>query len=132
MIPMRTSTKTADNYFFENELSAEMFEGNDIAVFAGPMVTVLGTSLQNRDLLNFSTNRLGDYRTGNGGSYYQKRFNRHQKSEKCAARCQSKICITLIIHLKPGSTLASGGLGTTLKPTYLITIKILEQIFNVK
>jgi hypothetical protein len=34
---------TADNYFFENELSAEM-EGNDIA--AGPMVTVLGTSLQ--------------------------------------------------------------------------------------
>jgi hypothetical protein len=49
---------TADNYFFENELSAEMFEGNDIAVFAGPMVT--GTSLQNRDLLNFSTNRLGE------------------------------------------------------------------------
>jgi hypothetical protein len=33
---------------------------------------------------------------------------------------------------KPG-TLASGGLGTTgVKPTYLITIKILEQIFNVK
>jgi hypothetical protein len=26
-----------------------MFEGNDISVFAGPMVTVLGTSLQNRD-----------------------------------------------------------------------------------
>ncbi len=44
---------TADNYFFHNELSAEMFEGNDIAVFAGSMVTVLGTSLQNRDLLKF-------------------------------------------------------------------------------
>jgi hypothetical protein len=29
--------------------------------------------------------------------------------------------------------LASGGLGTTgVKPTYLITIKILEQIFNSK
>jgi hypothetical protein len=29
--------------------------------------------------------------------------------------------------------LASGGLGTTgVKPTYLITIKILEQILNVK
>lgn len=29
------------------------------------------------------------------------------------------------------STLASGGLGTTgVKPTYMITIKILEQIFT--
>ena len=43
---------TADNYSFVNELTAEMFEGNDIAVFAGPMVTVLGTSLQNKDLKN--------------------------------------------------------------------------------
>ena len=35
--------------------------------------------------------------------------------------------------LETGSTLASGGLGTTgVKPTYLITIKILEQIFNIK
>jgi hypothetical protein len=84
---------TADNYFFENELSAEMFEGNDIAVFAGPMVTVLGTSLQNRDLLNFSTNRLGNYRTGNGGFLLPKAIQSASKSEKCAARCQSKICI---------------------------------------
>jgi hypothetical protein len=49
----------ADNYFFHNELNAEMFEGNDISVFAGPMVTVLGTSLQNRDLLKFFMNQLG-------------------------------------------------------------------------
>jgi hypothetical protein len=81
---------TADNYFFENELSAEMFEGNDIAVFAGPMVTVLGTSLQNRDLLNFSTNRLGELSDWKWGSYT---FDSASKSEKCAARCQSKICI---------------------------------------
>jgi len=33
--------------------------------------------------------------------------------------------------LETGSTLASGGLGTTgVKPTYLITRKILEQLFN--
>jgi hypothetical protein len=37
--------------FFENELNAAMFEGNDIAVLHGPMVTVLGTSLQNSNLL---------------------------------------------------------------------------------
>ena len=44
---------TADNYPFHNELTAKMFEGNNIPVFAGPMITVLGTSLQNRDLLKF-------------------------------------------------------------------------------
>jgi hypothetical protein len=82
---MRINRRTADNYFFENELSAEMFEGT-ILLYLGPMVTVLGTSLQNRDLLNFSTNRLGNYRTGNGGSY-QKRFNRHQN--------QKKVCRTM-------------------------------------
>jgi hypothetical protein len=32
---------TVDNYYFENELTAEMFEGNEIAVYAGPTVTVL-------------------------------------------------------------------------------------------
>jgi hypothetical protein len=81
---MHINEGTADNYFFENELSAEMFEGNDIAVFAGPMVTVQEHHCKT-SLLNFSTNRLGELWTGNGGSYYQKRFNRHQKSEKCAA-----------------------------------------------
>jgi hypothetical protein len=48
---------TADNYFFHNELNAEMFEGN-VSVL-GPMVTVLGTSLQKRDLLKFFMNQLG-------------------------------------------------------------------------
>ena len=35
---------TGDNYTFENELTTAMFSTNDISVFAGPMVTVLGTS----------------------------------------------------------------------------------------
>jgi hypothetical protein len=46
---MPISMKEQQIIFFHNELNAEMFEGNDISVFAGPMVTVLGTSLQNRD-----------------------------------------------------------------------------------
>jgi hypothetical protein len=50
--------------FFENELNAAMFEGNDIAVLHGPMVTVLGTSLQNR-IYSF-TNLLGSYWFRNG------------------------------------------------------------------
>ena len=54
MIPnAHVNEGTADNYPFHNELTAQMFEGNNIPVFAGPMITVLGTSLQNRDLLKF-------------------------------------------------------------------------------
>jgi hypothetical protein len=41
---MPISMKEQQIIFFHNELNAEMFEGNDISVFAGP--TVLGTSLQ--------------------------------------------------------------------------------------
>src|SRR5690625_7449261 len=44
---------TADNYPFENQLKKEDLEGHGIRVFSGPMVTVLGTSLQNKDVLKF-------------------------------------------------------------------------------
>ena len=127
---------TADNYFFENELTAEMFEGNDIAVFAGPMVTVLGTSLQNRDLLQFfheSTWRAIGLEME--GAYYQKAIQSASRIRKSVPK-YIKVRYAYYASdnpLETGSTLASGGLGTTgVKPTYLITIKILEQIFNVK
>jgi hypothetical protein len=78
-----------------------MFEGNDIAVFAGPMVIATGTSLQNRDLLNFSTNRLGNYRTGNGGFLLPKAIQSASKNQKkCAAKVRYAY-YALIIHLKP-------------------------------
>jgi hypothetical protein len=127
---------TADNYFFENELTANMFEGNDIAVFAGPMVTVLGTSLQNRDLLQFfheSTWRAIGLEME--GAYYQKAIQSASRIRKSVPK-DIKVRYAYYASdnpLETGSTLASGGLGTTgVKPTYLITIKILEQIFNVK
>jgi hypothetical protein len=44
---------TADNYPFKNELSKSDFENDDLAVYEGAMVTVLGTSLQNKDILKF-------------------------------------------------------------------------------
>jgi hypothetical protein len=126
---------TADNYHFENELTAEMFEGNDIPVFAGPMVTVLGTSLQNRDLLKFfheSTWKAIGLEME--GSYYQKAI---QSASKIRKSINPNVKVRYAYYasdnpLETGSTLASGGLGTTgVKPTYLITIKILEQIFNI-
>jgi hypothetical protein len=125
---------TADNYFFHNELSAEMFEGNAIGVFAGPMVTVLGTSLQNRDLLKFfHESTWGIIGLEMEGSYYQKAIQSASKIRK-SVPLDVKVRYAYYASdnpLETGSTLASGGLGTTgVKPTYLITIKILEQIFN--
>ena len=127
---------TADNYPFENELTAEMFDGNDMPVFAGPMVTVLGTSLQNRDLLKFfheSTWKAIGLEME--GAYYQKAI---QSASKIRKSINPNVKVRYAYYasdnpLETGSTLASGGLGTTgVKPTYLITIKILEQIFNLK
>ena len=127
---------TADNYFFENELTAEMLEGNDIEVFAGPMVTVLGTSLQNKDLLRFfHESTWGVIGLEMEGAYYQKAI---QSASKIRKSINPDVKVRYAYYasdnpLETGSTLASGGLGTTgVKPTYLITIKILEQIFNVK
>jgi hypothetical protein len=126
---------TADNYFFENELTAEMLEGNDIAVFAGPMITVLGTSLQNKDLLKFfHESTWGVIGLEMEGAYYQKAI---QSASKIRKSINTDVKVRYAYYasdnpLETGSTLASGGLGTTgVKPTYLITIKILEQIFNI-
>ena len=41
---------TSHNYIFENDLQKQDFDPS-ISVYTGPMVTVLGTSLQNRDVL---------------------------------------------------------------------------------
>lgn len=126
---------TADNYSFVNELTANMFEGNGIPVFAGPMVTVLGTSLQNKDLLKFfHDSTWGAIGLEMEGSYYQKAI---QSASKIRKSINENVKVRYAYYasdnpLETGSTLASGGLGTTgVKPTYLITIKILEQIFNI-
>ncbi|MDD2984915.1 hypothetical protein [Flavobacterium sp.] len=127
---------TGDNYPFQNELNAAMFEGNGIPVFAGPMVTVLGTSLQNKDLLKFfHESTWGVIGLEMEGAYYQKAI---QSASKIRKSIPEHVKVRYAYYasdnpLETGSTLASGGLGTTgVKPTYLITIKILEQIFNSK
>ena len=126
---------TGDNYPFENELTAAMLEGNGIPVFAGPMVTVLGTSLQNKDLLKFfHDSTWGVIGLEMEGAYYQKAI---QSASKIRKSINPDVKVRYAYYasdnpLETGSTLASGGLGTTgVKPTYLITIKILEQIFNI-
>lgn len=125
---------TADNYPFKNELLKSDLEGQGLKVFDGAMITVLGTSLQNKDLLKFfhdSTWRVIGLEME--GAHYQKAI---QAASKLRGNIKRDVKVRYAYYasdnpLETGSTLASGGLGTTgVKPTYLITEKILNQIFK--
>ena len=127
---------TADNYPIDNAFTRADFEDNGLQILEGPMVTVLGTSLQNKDILHFfkesTWKAIGLEMEG----------VHYQKAIQAAAKIRKSIREDVITRyayyasdnpLKTGGTLASGGLGTTgVKPTYLITDKILNQIFNFK
>ncbi|MEM7487054.1 MAG: hypothetical protein AAF348_17740 [Bacteroidota bacterium] len=125
---------TADNYPFKNELNASDFEDNGLKVLEGTMVTVLGTSLQNKDILRFfhesTWNVIG---LEMEGVHYQKAI---QSASKIRKSIKKDVKVRYAYYasdnpLKTGSTLASGGLGATgVKPTYLITDRILKQIFS--
>ena len=125
---------TADNYPFKNELSVEDFDTEDLKVFDGTMVTVLGTSLQNKELLKFfhdsTWNVIG---LEMEGVHYQKAI---QAASKIRRSINPDVKVRYAYYasdnpLKTGGTLASGGLGSSgVKPTYLITQQILKQILN--
>jgi len=125
---------TADNYPFDNQLKKTDLEGHGIKVVDGAMITVLGTSLQNKDILRFfhdSTWNVCGLEME--GAHYQKAI---QAASRLRGSIDENIQVRYAYYasdnpLETGSTLASGGLGTSgVKPTYLITEKILEQIFN--
>jgi len=125
---------TADNYPFQNDLQIEEFEGHGLRVFDGAMVTVLGTSLQNKDILEFfHTSSWRVIGLEMEGAHYQKAI---QASAMLRLNISKDVKVRYAYYasdnpLETGSTLASGGLGTTgVKPTYLITEKILAQIIN--
>ena len=125
---------TADNYPFKNELSKQDLEGFGVKVFDGAMISVLGTSLQNRDILRFfhesTWNVIG---LEMEGAHYQKAI---QAASKIRGNISENVKVRYAYYasdnpLETGATLASGGLGMTgVVPTYAITQKILEQIFN--
>jgi hypothetical protein len=125
---------TADNYPFKNDLSLADFTGQGLEVFEGPMITVLGTSLQNRDILQFflesSWKAVG---LEMEGAHYQKAIQAHAQIRH---NIPSDVTLRYAYYasdnpLKTGGTLASGSLGLDgVKPTYLITIKMLNRIME--
>jgi hypothetical protein len=125
---------TADNYPFENKLKAAHFDDDDVAVCEGSMISVLGTSLQNRDVLQFFfTSTWNVVGLEMEGAHYQKAI---QAASTIRGSISNNVKVMYAYYasdnpLETGSTLASGGLGTTgVKPTYLITEKMLKLILK--
>ncbi len=125
---------TADNYPFANELKKEDLEGQGVDIYEGSMITVLGTSLQNKDILKFFYNSTWQViGLEMEGAHYQKAI---QAASKVRGSISPDVKVRYAYYasdnpLETGATLASGGLGTSgVRPTYLITRTILKQILN--
>ncbi|MCS6821922.1 MAG: hypothetical protein NZ551_08625 [Microscillaceae bacterium] len=125
---------TADNYPIQNQFTKKDFEDSDLQVFEGCMITVLGTSLQNKDVLSYFKNST--WRAIGlemEGAHYHKAI---QASALIRKHIQPNVTLRYAYYasdnpLVSGSTLASGSLGEIgVKPTYLITIKILNSILR--
>jgi hypothetical protein len=125
---------TADNYPLNNLLSAKDFEGKFEDVYEGPMITVLGTSLQNREILkHFLKSSWKAIGLEMEGAHYQKAI---QSASQIRNSIPQSVKLLYAYYasdnpLQTGHTLASGSLGPEgVKPTYLITQLILEKILN--
>jgi len=125
---------TADNYPIKNVLKKSDFEGKGLRVFEGSMITVLGTSLQNKDILKYfhesSWRAVG---LEMEGAHYQKAI---QAASQIRHNISSDVRLMYAYYasdnpLISGQTLASGSLGVDgVKPTYLITKCILKNILT--
>lgn len=122
---------TADNYPIENDFDLSEFKGK-MSTYEGTMITVLGTSLQNRDVLNhFLTSTWNAVGLEMEGAHYQKAI---QSAARIRKSVNEDIKVRYAYYasdnpLMTGSTLASGSLGLEgVKPTYLITMAILKRI----
>lgn len=125
---------TADNYPFRNAFTVEDFEGEGLNVYAGPMVTVLGTSLQNIPILDyFLTSSWKAAGLEMEGAHYQKAIQAATHIRK-SVNPDLKLRYAYYASDNPlltGHTLASGSLGADgVKPTYLITVRMLEGILG--
>lgn len=125
---------TADNYPLENDFTSDDFKVYDHPVFEGPMITVLGTSLQNKDVLNhFVTSTWNAVGLEMEGAHYQKAI---QSAARIRLSIDKNVKVRYAYYasdnpLKTGSTLASGSLGLEgISPTYLISVKVLEKILG--
>ena len=121
---------SAHNYILDNDLREEDFDGYQ-DVFVGPVITVLGTSLQNRDVLEtFKTTSWKAVGLEMEGGHYHRAINAAMIRGHISREVKVRYAYYASDNpLKSGQTLASGSLGVEgIKPTYMITKCILEKI----
>jgi hypothetical protein len=123
---------TADNYIVDNDLSAADFDDTAM-VHTGPMVTVLGTSLQNRDVLQrFHSSSWRAVGLEMEGGHYQRAISGAIIQGHIPAKMKTRYAYYASDNpLVSGQTLASGPMGDEgIVPTYMISKVILEKIAN--
>jgi hypothetical protein len=123
---------SADNYIVNNDLRETDFNGT-LEVFLGPMVTVLGTSLQNRDVLErFHSSNWRAVGLEMEGGHYQRAISGAIIQGHIPADMKTRYAYYASDNpLISGQTLASGPMGEEgIVPTYLISKIILEKIAN--
>lgn len=123
---------TPHNYIVNNDLRIEDFD-KSVDVYSGPMLTVLGTSLQNKDVLErFHSSSWKAIGLEMEGAHFQRAIS--------AAIIQGHIDSEMKLRyayyasdnpIRSGQTLASGSMGEEgIAPTYMITKVLLNKILH--
>ncbi len=122
---------TSDNYLFNNDLKPEDFEPGTI-VHTGTMATVLGTSLQNKDVLEMFRRDWNAVGLEMEGGHYHKAINASVIKGNLLPDVPVRYAYYASDNpLMTGNTLAAGAMGLEgIRPTYMITRVLLEKIMG--
>jgi hypothetical protein len=122
---------SSDNYMINNDLKREDFDP-DADVYTGPVITVLGTSLQNRNLLKRFQDSWNTIGLEMEGGHYQRAINAAIIKEHIPKDVRVRYAYYASDNpLVSGQTLAAGEMGAEgVRPTYMVTKVILEKIFS--
>ena len=123
---------TAHNYIVDNDLVSSDFD-DSVDVYTGPMLTVLGTSLQNSDVLQrFHSSSWNAVGLEMEGGHYQRAINGAIIQGHIPADMRTRYAYYASDNpMISGQTLASGPMGDEgIVSTYMISKVILEKITN--
>ena len=122
---------TSDNYLFANDLTSEDFDSG-ITVHRGTMATVLGTSLQNKDVLGMFQSDWNAVGLEMEGGHYHKAINASVIKGNILPGVPVRYAYYASDNpLRTGNTLAAGAMGMEgIRPTYMITMVILGKIMG--
>ena len=123
---------TPNNYIVANDLHIDDFD-EGYPIHEGPIVTVLGTSLQNRDVLErFHTSNWKAIGLEMEGGHYQRAISAAIIRGHVSSDIKTRYAYYASDNpLQDGQSLAAGSMGNIgVVPTYMITKVIFEKIVN--